>query len=118
MPADISAIRDVPGFIGAFLVDSRTGLVLEGEHGGTGFDVEAAGAATSGVVRAKTAAMRALGVAESIEDILIALPGQYHLIRPLTSNNALFLFLALDRKSAKLGKARQALRHVDAAVAP
>lgn len=99
MSTDISSVRDVQGFIAACLVDSESGLMLESEGGGAKFDIEAAGAANTEVVRAKNAAMLALGLKDRIEDILITLGGQYHLIRPLTRNSAIFIYVALDRAS-------------------
>ena len=113
MSTDISPLRDIDGFIGACLVDSETGLMLAAESGNAKFDLEAAGAANTQVVRAKNQAMAALGLKDVIEDILITLGTQYHLIRPLTSNPAIFIYLAVDRKSANLGLARLKVKQVE-----
>lgn len=113
MSTNISDLKNIAGFIGACLVDSETGLMLASESSGTKFDLEAAGAANTEVVRAKNAAMEALGLNDQIEDILITLGGQYHLIRPLTSNPAVFVYVALDRKSSNLGMARIAVKGVE-----
>ena len=77
------------------------------------FDVEAAGAANTEVVRAKNDAMKALGLDDYIEDILITLGTQMHLIRPLASNPMVFVYVALDRKKANLGMARLAVKNVE-----
>ncbi|WP_428927728.1 roadblock/LC7 domain-containing protein [Marinibacterium sp. SX1] len=113
MSTDISDLKTLAGFIGACLVDSETGLMLASETSGVPFDLEAAGAANTEVVRAKNAAMRALGLEDKIEDILITLGTQYHLIRPLTANPAVFVYLAVDRKTANLGMARLALKNAE-----
>ncbi|WP_213547011.1 hypothetical protein [Vannielia litorea] len=64
-------------------------------------------------MRAKNAAMQALGLDDHIEDILITLGTQYHLIRPLESNPAVFVNVAVDRKSANLGMARLTVKNVE-----
>jgi len=102
---DLSDLTQIDGFIGAALVDSDSGLVLGTEGGGV-LDLEMAAAGNTEVVRAKRKTMKSLGLTDKIEDILISLHKQYHLIRPLDSNDAVFLYLALDRKSANLGMAR------------
>ena len=112
---DISALAEMSGFIGACLVDSETGLML-GAEGGGNFDLEAAAAGNTEVVKAKHAAMRALGLNDKIEDILITLGGQFHLIRPLAANPEVFLYVALDKKAANLGMARIQVKKVEANV--
>lgn len=113
MSTEISELSEIAGFIGACLVDSDTGLMLAAEAGNGKFDLEAAGAANTEVVRAKNAAIKALGLKDEIEDILITLGGQYHLIRPLQSNPAVFIYVALDRKTSNLGMARLKVKTVE-----
>lgn len=110
---DLSALSDINGFIAACLVDCESGLMLAQETSGTKFDIEAAGAANTEVVRAKNEAMKALGLEDRIEDILISLGTQLHLIRPLESNPMVFVYVALDRKSANLGMARMIVKKVE-----
>lgn len=113
MSTNISDLKKISGFIGACLVDSESGLMLASEAGNTKFDLEAAGAANTEVVRAKNAAMEALGLDDHIEDILITLGGQFHLIRPLASNPLVFVYVAVDRATANLGMARMAVKNVE-----
>ncbi|WP_254446661.1 roadblock/LC7 domain-containing protein [Ruegeria sp. HKCCD8929] len=112
MSTDISKLSEIKGIIGACLVDSDTGLMLASEGGGK-LDLEAAGAANVEVVRAKLAAIETLGLNDSIEDILITLGKQYHLIRPLDKNPTIFIYAALDKKTANLGLARIQVKAVE-----
>jgi predicted regulator of Ras-like GTPase activity (Roadblock/LC7/MglB family) len=113
MATNISELKNIAGFIAACVVDSESGLMLASEGGNAKFDIEAAGAANTEVVRAKNAAMAALGLEDHIEDILITLGTQLHLIRPLASNPSLFVYVALDRKNANLGMARMTVKNVE-----
>ncbi|WP_095590148.1 hypothetical protein [Actibacterium ureilyticum] len=116
MNTDISKLTEIDGFIGACLVDSDSGLMLASESGNGNLDLETAGAANMEVVRAKNAAMKALGLDDHIEDVLISLGTQYHLIRPLASNPEVFVYVALDRAKSNLGMARLAVKNVESAI--
>lgn len=107
---DLSALTDIEGFIGACLVDSDSGMVLGQEGGSAQMNLEVAAAGNTEVVRAKRKTMRSLKLNDRIDDILITLGGQYHIIRPLQIRDSLFLYIALDRKSANLAMARLKLR--------
>ncbi len=109
---DISNLSDIGGFIGACLVDSETGLMMASEGGGK-LDLEAAGAANTEVVKAKLSAIDMLGLNDNIDDILITLGKQFHLIRPLEKSPTVFLYVALDKKAANLGMARVQVKKVE-----
>ncbi|MBL8377888.1 MAG: response regulator [Burkholderiales bacterium] len=105
----LSKLDSIDGFVGACLCDSESGMVLGTEGGGPMLNLEVAGATNTEVVRAKRKAAKALGLKDDIEDILITLGKQYHLIRPLRSKPQVFFYLALDRGRANLGMARLTL---------
>ena len=109
---DISDLSQIGGFIGACLVDSETGLMMASEGGGK-LDLEAAGAANTEVVKAKLSAIEMLGLNDSIDDILITLGKQFHLIRPLEKSPTVFVYVALDKKAANLGMARVQVKKVE-----
>jgi hypothetical protein len=97
-------------------VDYTSGMTL-GVLGGNGeLDLAIAAAGNTDVVRAKMRTLELLKLPDSIEDILITLDTQYHLIRPLASRGGrgLFLYLALSRSRANLGLARHQLRRIEA----
>lgn len=105
-------LNAIDGFVGAALVDSESGMLL-GQEGGNGINLEVAAAGNTEVVRAKRKAMTNLNLKDGIEDMLITLGRQYHLIRPLRSRNTLFFYVALDRSRANLAMARITLADVE-----
>jgi serine/threonine protein kinase len=115
MAIKLSALAEINGFIGGCLVDSDTGLMMASE-GGAGFDLEAASAANTEVVKAKLQAIKLLGLDDHIDDILISLGKQLHLIRPLEKTPSVFIYVALDRKAANLGMARVQVKNVEQSI--
>ena len=107
-------MENIQGAIGTALVDSDGGLTLGTAGGGDQLNLDIAGAGCLEVVRAKLRTMESLGLDDRIEDILITLGKQYHLIRPLESQPAMFLYLAIHRHEGNLGMARHQLRALDA----
>jgi hypothetical protein len=101
---------EVDGAIGVALVDYASGMTL-GAAGGRDLDLEIAAAGNTDVVRAKMRTVERLGLGMPIDDILITLSAQYHLIRPLASGSGsgLFLYLALNRQQSNLAMARRQL---------
>jgi CheY-like chemotaxis protein/predicted regulator of Ras-like GTPase activity (Roadblock/LC7/MglB family) len=108
----LAKLNQIDGFVGAALVDSESGMLL-GQEGGGSLNLEVAAAGNTEVVRAKRKTMSSLNLKEAIEDILITLGKQYHLIRPLRSRSTLFFYVALDRSRANLAMARIALADVE-----
>ncbi len=108
----LAKLNSVDGFIGAALVDSDSGMLL-GQEGGGALNLEVAAAGNTEVVRAKRKTMGNLNLKDAIEDILISLGKQYHIIRPLRSRPAIFFYIALDRSRANLAMARIALADVE-----
>ncbi len=108
----LGKLNQIDGFVGAALVDSESGMLL-GQEGGGNINLEVAAAGNTEVVRAKRKTMNNLGLKEGIEDILITLTKQYHLIRPLRGRPTLFFYVALDRSRANLAMARIGLADVE-----
>ena len=113
MQTSIADTSSIPGFIGACLVDSDSGMMLASEGGGK-LDLNLIAALNTNFVRAEQKVIASLGLDQKIEDILITLDKQVHLIRPLERNRAMFVYVALDKASSNLGMARIQLKNIEA----
>ncbi|WP_327308360.1 hypothetical protein OG730_36960 [Streptomyces sp. NBC_01298] len=110
------ATTSIEGVLGVALVDCSSGMALGTIGGGKDLDLTVAAAGNTDVVRAKLRTMEMLGLKDEIEDILITLGSQYHLIRLLKGRGSagLFLYLALDKTRANLAMARHQLKKIEA----
>lgn len=107
----LSQLLSVDGALCAAIVDSASGMLLGSS--GSGVDMELAAAGNTEVVRAKTKTMKALGLDDVIDDILITLGRQYHIIRPLAAKEGIFVYLVLDKARANLALARRKVQDVE-----
>ncbi|MER6407981.1 hypothetical protein [Streptomyces viridosporus] len=105
----------VEGALGAAVVDYSSGMALGTLGGGKELDLTVAAAGNTDVIRAKVRTMEMLGLTSQIEDILITLGSQYHLIRLVTgrNGNGLFLYLVLDKSRSNLAMARHQLKRIE-----
>lgn len=111
----MQSCMEIEGAVAVALVDLASGMALATAGNPRNLDLDVAAAGNSNVVRAKMNTMVDLGLKDTIEDILITLTSQYHLIRPLTSDSGqgLFLYLALTKKTANLAMARHKLQSLE-----
>ena len=106
---NLAPLSEITGYIASALVDGSSGMLM-GEHGNAPFSLELAAAGNTEVLRAKIKTMQSLGLADKIEDILISLHSQYHILRPVESNDSIFLYVVIDRNKANLAMARHVIR--------
>jgi len=110
----MSELMTIDGAMAVSLVDSNSGMLLA--QAGSGVDLEVAAAGNTEVVRAKLKTMKALNLKDEIEDILITLGKQYHIIRPVASKAGLFFYVVLDRTRSNLALARRKVLDVEGAL--
>lgn len=105
----LDKLKTLDGYLGSCVVDSESSMNLGQDGGGAALNLEVAAATNAEVVKAKRKAIKSLGLKDEIEDILISLGKQYHLIRPLRNRPNVFVYMALDRTKANLALARMGL---------
>ena len=111
---DISSLRRVSGFVGAWLIDSATGQVLASEGDEREQAHEASLATAIGIGRATLRAVEA--VDDQVDDVLVTLGRRVHLIRPLTQSPKCFLAVVMDAQTANPGLARVQLRRMGGSI--
>ncbi|MEW7849373.1 hypothetical protein AB2N08_11780 [Massilia aurea] len=112
-----SALDDILKIDGAqcaAVVDSGSGMMLG--NAGSGMDIEVAAAGNTEVVRAKLKTMKALGIDDAIEDMLITLGTAYHIIRPMARYEGIFVYVVLDKARANLALARRKIADIEKVV--
>ena len=101
--AVLEEVLKIEGAVGAALVHATTGRIL-GQHAvGRGIDMSRTATIAQDLVQA------ALRLRDGIEDIMITVDTQYHVLRPLGTSEDVFVHLILDRDRSSLGMARQQL---------
>ena len=99
---------DMSGFIAASIVDLESGMTLSAKSLRSDFDLGVASAYNSELVKQKLKIMRALGLKTTLEDILLTLGDQIHLIKIFPGGHT-FLYLAAERASTNLAIVRNSV---------
>jgi predicted regulator of Ras-like GTPase activity (Roadblock/LC7/MglB family) len=107
--------EDIPGFIAAALVDIESGMTLGLFSTRSDFDLSSASAYNSELVKQKQKIMEAIGLHSSLEDMIMTLSDQIHLIKLVGDGS--FLYLAADRAGSNLAIIRNAVRKYEAELA-
>ncbi len=103
---------DMTGFIAASVVDLESGMTLAAKSARSDFDLAVASAYNSELVKQKMKIVKALGLKTTLEDVLLTLGDQLHLIKIFPGGHT-FLYLAADRASTNLAIVRNSVnRHV------
>ncbi|MCV9932069.1 hypothetical protein OIU80_07220 [Flavobacterium sp. LS1R47] len=100
--------ENISGFIAVSVTEVETGMSYSSLSLDPNFDPELASAYNLEVVKAKMKAINALGLNEKINDILITLTNQLHII-DVSEDGKYFIYLAVDSSRANLGMTRAVL---------
>ena len=106
---------DLPGFMAASLVDLESGMTLGLKSNRPDFDLAAASAYNSEMVKQKLKIMRALNLKTNLEDMLLTLGDQIHVIKMV--GPTMFIYLAADRSASNLAIVRNVINKNAAAFA-
>jgi hypothetical protein len=102
---------EMPGFMAASLVDLESGMTLGLKSVRPDFDLAAASAYNSEMVKQKLKIMKALNLKTTLEDMLITLGEQIHVIKLVGPTT--FIYLVVDRSVSNLAIVRNVLaKHV------
>ena len=99
---------EVPGFIACSLVDIDSGMTLAVKSARPDFDLSAASAFNSEIVKQKQKTIRALGLKSQLEDMLLTLSDQLHLIKLVGQTS--FVYLAAERGTTNLAIMRNSVQ--------
>jgi len=103
-------INDLPQLVAVAIVDTQSGMTLASHSNSATLNPETAAAYNTEVVKQKQKAMTALKLTgETIDDILITLTTQIHLIN-LVDGGKKFIYLAIHTRDTNLAIARDILR--------
>ena len=100
---------NVAGFIAVAVTEIKTGMSYTALSVDPSFDAELAAAYNLEVVKAKMSTIKALNLNQEVEDIMITLTNQIHIISVSTSGEY-FIYLAVDSTKANLGLTRAILK--------
>jgi len=99
---------DMSGFIAASIVDLESGMTLTAKSLRSDFDLAVASAYNSELVKQKLKIIKSLGLKTNLEDILLTLGDQIHLIKVFPGGHT-FLYLAAERASTNLAIVRNSV---------
>lgn len=100
--------KNIPGYIAVAVTEIKSGISYFSDSAVASFDPELASAFNLEVVKAKLNAISALGLDQGIDDIMISLTNQIHII-DISENNEYFIYLAVDSNKANLGMTKALL---------
>lgn len=103
-------MSDLPGLMAVAIVDIGSGMALASHSNSPNINPETAAAYNTEVVKQKQKAISALKLqGETIEDILITLTNQLHLLK-LNPAGTKFIYLVVNSRETNLAIAREVLR--------
>ena len=103
-------LDELPQLVAVAIVEVSSGMCLASHTNNPAINPETAAAYNTEVVKQKQKAMTALKLTgETIQDILITLSNQIHLLK-LNDNGTKFIYLVVNSRDTNLAIAREVLR--------
>lgn len=102
-------MAELPTLLAVAVVEIETGMPLASHANIVDFDIETAAAYNTEVVKSKLKAIQALKLNQTVQDILLTLTDQLHLLK-LSATGDKFIYLAVNSKDTNLAQARQILK--------
>ncbi len=111
-----SILQDLPDLLAVSVIDLRSGELLATHHPPGKLNPAKAAAYNTEVIRQQQQALKTLGLApeEAIEDVLVTLTSQWHILRLLPGGHH-FVHLMVSIRDTNLALAREVLRSHTAA---
>ena len=102
-------LKQLPNLLAVAVVETETGMALAAHSNIADFDIDTAAAYNTEVVKQKLKAIAALKLNQTIQDILLTLTDQLHLLK-LSADGSRFIYLAVNARDTNLAVARQVLK--------
>jgi len=99
---------DVNGVVATAVVDLDSGMTLAAKSNRSDFDLAVASAYNSELVKQKMKIMKALNLKATLEDVLLTLSDQFHLIKFLPGATS-FLYIAAEKSGTNLAILRNSV---------
>ncbi|NHN25131.1 hypothetical protein FIA58_005505 [Flavobacterium jejuense] len=100
--------KNVSGYIAVAVTEIKSGISYYSDSVLADFDPELAAAYNLEVVKAKLKAIEALNLNQSIDNIMITLTSQLHIV-DVSDDNQYFIYLAVDSTKSNLGMTKALL---------
>ncbi|SHK19042.1 hypothetical protein [Hymenobacter psychrotolerans] len=102
-------LEELPTLLAVAVVETETGMALASHTNIADFDIDTAAAYNTEVVKQKLKAIQALKLNQTVQDILLTLTDQLHVIK-LSPTGDKFIYLAVNSRDTNLAVARQVLK--------
>lgn len=109
----ISTLLCIKGIIAAAIVDYESGMIMESGRNNTDLDLEIIMAGGSNVLRAQKKLLCMINDKDNIQDIIITLKNQWHIICPCSQRENMFIYIVVDRSEGNLSWCRNFLFQVE-----
>ena len=111
----LEEMMKIDGAMAVSIVDATSGFMLGSE--GKGLDLEFASAGNTELYHTKQKIMSVLGINERVEDFLIELESQIHILYPIAHLKDVFVYFVMKKDGGTLALARRGVRTATAELA-